>query len=96
MKGDKDLMGKMVHVEIYETGKHFMKSRLVENSEIVTPGLNAPLQKGEVSGFDDERPKVCCLLPFSYFHCGFFYLSVPLYNHMNLLKSFFRKMIFLH
>ena len=50
-------MGKMVEVEIYETGKHFMKAKLVDNSEIINPGLKSPLMKGEVSGVLD---KVCC------------------------------------
>jgi len=67
VKGDEDLMGKMVQVEIYETGKHFMKSRLVENSEIVTPGLNAPLLKGKVSGFDEDvKLKVLFTVSFRY------------------------------
>jgi len=50
VKGDADLMGKMVSVEIYETGKHFMKGRIVEDSEVIAPGLKAPLPKGIVSG----------------------------------------------
>uniref|UniRef100_A0A7M5WLE1 tRNA-t(6)A37 methylthiotransferase n=2 Tax=Clytia hemisphaerica TaxID=252671 RepID=A0A7M5WLE1_9CNID len=50
VKGEQDLMGKMVEVEIYETGKHFMKGRIVDNTEIVNPGLTEPLRKGEVSG----------------------------------------------
>ena len=47
-------MGKMVEVEIYETGKHFMKGRLADNSEIISPGLKDPLEKGVVSGVLDE------------------------------------------
>lgn len=43
-------MGKMVEVEIYETGKHFVRGRLVENSEVISPGLSEPLPKGVVSG----------------------------------------------
>eukprot|EP00795_Rhopilema_esculentum_P006957 gene6957-12578_t len=54
-----DLMGKMVEVEIIETGKHFMKSRLMEDAEIKEPGLSKPLEKGAVSGTMDET--VCCL-----------------------------------
>jgi len=48
--GDHGLMGKMVEVEIYETGKHFLKANLVNNSEIISPGLTDPLTKGVVSG----------------------------------------------
>ena len=47
---DVDLMGKVVEVEIIETGKHFMKSNLVETAAIIEPGLSKPLEKGEVSG----------------------------------------------
>ncbi|XP_065060758.1 threonylcarbamoyladenosine tRNA methylthiotransferase-like [Rhopilema esculentum] len=54
-----DLMGKMVEVEIIETGKHFMKSRLMEDAEIKEPGLSKPLEKGAVSGTMDET---ICLL----------------------------------
>lgn len=50
VQGDADLMGKMVTVEIYETGKHFMKGKIVQNSEVITPGLKMPLAKGEISG----------------------------------------------
>lgn len=50
VKGDPDLMGKMVTVEIYETGKHFLKGHLVDNSEVVSPGLKNPFPKGAVSG----------------------------------------------
>lgn len=44
----------MVEVEIYDTGKHFLKGRLVDNSEIISPGLNRPLTKGAVSGFKED------------------------------------------
>ena len=47
-------MGKMVEVEIYATGKHFLKARLVDNSEIISPGLNEPLSKGAISGIAEE------------------------------------------
>jgi len=55
VKGESDLMGKMVEVEIYETGKHFMKAKLLDNSEIINPGLKSPLMKGEVSGVPDKK-----------------------------------------
>jgi len=55
IKGEPDLMGKMVEVEIYETGKHFMKGQLVNNSEVFSPGLKNALPKGIVSGVSGER-----------------------------------------
>jgi len=55
IKGDRELMGKMVEVEIYETGKHFMKGHLVDNSEVVSPGLKSALPKGTVSGISDGK-----------------------------------------
>lgn len=42
--------GKMIEVEIYEAGKHFLKGRPVEDSKPFTPSIAEPLQKGEVSG----------------------------------------------
>lgn len=45
-----EFKGKMIEVDIYETGKHFMKGRPVEDSKPFTPSIAAPLQKGEVSG----------------------------------------------
>ena len=50
-------MGKMVSVEVIETGKHFLKSKLVENSNIKEPGLSKPLEKGEVSGLSNITSK---------------------------------------
>ncbi|XP_053570767.1 threonylcarbamoyladenosine tRNA methylthiotransferase [Bombina bombina] len=47
-------MGKMVEVDIFESGKHFMKGRPVSNSEIYTPSITKPLAKGEVSGLSEE------------------------------------------
>lgn len=45
---DIDLMGKMVEVEIVETGKHFMKSKVAGSLKVA--GLTKPLEKGEISG----------------------------------------------
>lgn len=45
---DKDYMGKIVRVEIVETGKFSMISRPLD--KIVRPGLVEPLNKGELSG----------------------------------------------
>lgn len=43
-------MGKMVEVDIYESGKHFLKGQPVSNTKIYTPSISKPLAKGEVSG----------------------------------------------
>ena len=45
-----EFKGKMIEVDIYEAGKHFMKGQPVEDSKPFTPSIAAPLQKGEVSG----------------------------------------------
>ena len=45
-------MGKLVTVEITETGKHFMKCQLVKDGEVKRPvSVPPPLPKGQVSGF---------------------------------------------
>ncbi|XP_052775774.1 threonylcarbamoyladenosine tRNA methylthiotransferase-like isoform X2 [Mya arenaria] len=45
------LMGKLVTVEIYETGKHFLKGNLVSGEKIRRPEtVPAPLKRGQVSG----------------------------------------------
>uniref|UniRef100_A0AAQ6A4C2 tRNA-t(6)A37 methylthiotransferase n=1 Tax=Amphiprion ocellaris TaxID=80972 RepID=A0AAQ6A4C2_AMPOC len=45
-----EFKGKMIEVDIYEAGKHFLKGQPVEHSKPFTPSIAAPLQKGEVSG----------------------------------------------
>ncbi|XP_057556471.1 threonylcarbamoyladenosine tRNA methylthiotransferase isoform X2 [Hippopotamus amphibius kiboko] len=47
-------MGKMVEVDIYESGKHFMKGEPVSEAEVYTPSISKPLAKGEVSGLTEE------------------------------------------
>ncbi|XP_043942741.1 threonylcarbamoyladenosine tRNA methylthiotransferase-like [Protopterus annectens] len=47
-------MGKMIEVDIYETGKHFMKGHPASGMEIYTPSIAKPLAKGEVSGVTEE------------------------------------------
>ncbi|XP_051826580.1 threonylcarbamoyladenosine tRNA methylthiotransferase isoform X2 [Antechinus flavipes] len=47
-------MGKMVEVDIYESGKHFMKGQPVFNAKVYTPSISKPLAKGEVSGLTEE------------------------------------------
>ncbi|GAB1298042.1 Threonylcarbamoyladenosine tRNA methylthiotransferase [Apodemus speciosus] len=43
-------MGKMVEVDIYESGKHFLKGQPVSETRVYTPSISKPLAKGEVSG----------------------------------------------
>lgn len=45
-----EFKGKMIEVDIYEAGKHFLKGRPVEDSKPFTASIAKPLQKGEVSG----------------------------------------------
>ncbi|KAM7097708.1 threonylcarbamoyladenosine tRNA methylthiotransferase isoform 3-T3 [Molossus nigricans] len=47
-------MGKMVEVDIYESGKHFMKGQPVADAKVYTPSISKPLAKGEVSGLTEE------------------------------------------
>ncbi|XP_058141290.1 threonylcarbamoyladenosine tRNA methylthiotransferase isoform X3 [Dasypus novemcinctus] len=47
-------MGKMVEVDIYESGKHFMKGQPVSDATVYTPSISKPLAKGEVSGLGEE------------------------------------------
>ncbi|XP_003788426.1 threonylcarbamoyladenosine tRNA methylthiotransferase [Otolemur garnettii] len=47
-------MGKMVEVDIYEAGKHFMKGQPVSAARVYTPSISKPLAKGEVSGLTKE------------------------------------------
>ncbi|NXC82235.1 CDKAL methylthiotransferase, partial [Cercotrichas coryphoeus] len=48
------LMGKMVEVNIYEAGKHFMKGQPVSDARVHTASISRPLPKGEVSGLTEE------------------------------------------
>lgn len=50
-----EFSGKMIEVEIYESGKHFLKGRPVEDSRPFTPSIAEPLQKGAVSGLTQVR-----------------------------------------
>ncbi|KAF7669230.1 hypothetical protein LDENG_00225740, partial [Lucifuga dentata] len=50
-----EFKGKMIEVDIYEAGKHFLKGQPVEDSKPFTPSIAAPLQKGEVSGLMQEQ-----------------------------------------
>uniref|UniRef100_A0A8C8BU01 tRNA-t(6)A37 methylthiotransferase n=1 Tax=Otus sunia TaxID=257818 RepID=A0A8C8BU01_9STRI len=48
------LMGKMVEVNIYEAGKHFMKGKPVSDARVYSASITRPLGKGEVSGLTEE------------------------------------------
>lgn len=50
-----EFSGKMIEVEIYEAGKHFLKGRPVEDGRPFTPSIALPLQKGAVSGLTQVR-----------------------------------------
>uniref|UniRef100_A0A4X1VLN7 tRNA-t(6)A37 methylthiotransferase n=1 Tax=Sus scrofa TaxID=9823 RepID=A0A4X1VLN7_PIG len=52
-------MGKMVEVDIYESGKHFMKGQPVSDAKVYTPSISKPLAKGEVSGLTEIHSVVC-------------------------------------
>ncbi|XP_025239516.1 threonylcarbamoyladenosine tRNA methylthiotransferase isoform X2 [Theropithecus gelada] len=47
-------MGKMVEVDICESGKHFMKGQPVSDAKVYTPSISKPLAKGEVSGLTKD------------------------------------------
>ncbi|XP_067393687.1 threonylcarbamoyladenosine tRNA methylthiotransferase [Emydura macquarii macquarii] len=51
---DPEFMGKMVEVDIYEAGKHFMKGQPVSDANVFTPSITRPLAKGEVSGLTEK------------------------------------------
>lgn len=50
----KGLMGKKIKVQIYETGKHFMKGRLLDH-KAEQPNVPLPLKKGEISGLVSQQ-----------------------------------------
>ena len=45
---DEHLLGKLVEVQITETGKHFLKCALTKN--VFRPDVPLPLKQGQVSG----------------------------------------------
>ncbi|KAK9403491.1 threonylcarbamoyladenosine tRNA methylthiotransferase [Crotalus adamanteus] len=49
-----DFMGKMVEVEIFEAGKHFMRGQPVSEARVFTPSIRRPYTRGEVSGLTEE------------------------------------------
>lgn len=56
-------MGKMIEVDIYESGKHFMKGQPVSDARVYTPSISKPLAKGEVSGLPEVSKKTLSSLP---------------------------------
>lgn len=44
------LLGKMLEVVIIETGKHFLKAKILKDGDMYTPSIAEPLPKGHVSG----------------------------------------------
>ncbi|XP_048363977.1 threonylcarbamoyladenosine tRNA methylthiotransferase isoform X1 [Sphaerodactylus townsendi] len=49
-----EFMGKMVEVDIYEAGKHFMRGQPIPDARVFSPSVTRPLVKGEVSGLTEE------------------------------------------
>ncbi|KAK1794555.1 hypothetical protein P4O66_001280 [Electrophorus voltai] len=53
-----EFKGQMITVDIYDSGKHFMRGRMVKDTAVISPSISRPLQKGEVSGLAQVRPAV--------------------------------------
>ncbi|KAI5106022.1 threonylcarbamoyladenosine tRNA methylthiotransferase [Silurus meridionalis] len=49
-----EFKGKMIEVDIFEAGKHFLRGQPLEDSTVITPSINQPLKKGEISGLSQE------------------------------------------
>lgn len=85
---DENLLGKMVQVEITETGKHYMKCRLL--GDAVRPkDVPPPLLKGEVSGL---RKVGSFCQSFTNYSCEYKLFCIwrwcycyPLQEHVSLL-----------
>ncbi|XP_048039518.1 threonylcarbamoyladenosine tRNA methylthiotransferase isoform X1 [Megalobrama amblycephala] len=52
-----EFKGKMIEVDIYEAGKHYMKGRPVEDAQVFSASIAQPLQKGQVSGLPQDLKK---------------------------------------
>ncbi|KAI7806334.1 putative threonylcarbamoyladenosine tRNA methylthiotransferase-like [Triplophysa rosa] len=57
-----EFKGKMIEVDIYEAGKHYMKGHPAEDAQVFTPSIAKPLQKGQVSGLPQYLFLSVCLL----------------------------------
>ena len=54
---DDNLMGKMVEVDITSSGKHYLMSELVTETQVKRPeNVPPPLKKGQVSGTTQVEP----------------------------------------
>uniref|UniRef100_A0A8C6XVG1 tRNA-t(6)A37 methylthiotransferase n=1 Tax=Naja naja TaxID=35670 RepID=A0A8C6XVG1_NAJNA len=49
-----EFMGKMVEVDIFEAGKHFMRGQPISEARVFTPSIRRPFARGEVSGLTEE------------------------------------------
>uniref|UniRef100_A0A3B5BGX1 tRNA (N(6)-L-threonylcarbamoyladenosine(37)-C(2))-methylthiotransferase n=1 Tax=Stegastes partitus TaxID=144197 RepID=A0A3B5BGX1_9TELE len=76
-----EFKGKMVEVDIYEAGKHFLKGQPVEDSKPFTPSITAPLQKGEVSGLTQVNTHT---QKHAHLHRVVFYQVLPTRLSINL------------
>ncbi|XP_035386829.1 threonylcarbamoyladenosine tRNA methylthiotransferase isoform X1 [Electrophorus electricus] len=54
-----EFKGQMITVDIYDSGKHFMRGRMVKDTAVISPSISRPLQKGEVSGLAQELKGSC-------------------------------------
>lgn len=50
---NEEYWGKMVEVEVIETGKHYMRGRPIDSSKPISPALQEPLPKGKISGLSE-------------------------------------------
>ncbi|KAM6967980.1 threonylcarbamoyladenosine tRNA methylthiotransferase [Aplochiton taeniatus] len=50
-----EFKGKMIEVEVFEAGKHFLKGRPLDDGQLFTPSIATPLAKGQVSGLTQEQ-----------------------------------------
>ncbi|KAF5905950.1 threonylcarbamoyladenosine tRNA methylthiotransferase [Clarias magur] len=49
-----EFKGKMIEVDVFESGKHFMRGRPADECAVLTPSISQPLEKGAVSGLSQK------------------------------------------
>ncbi|KAM9488264.1 threonylcarbamoyladenosine tRNA methylthiotransferase isoform 1-T3 [Clarias gariepinus] len=49
-----EFKGKMIEVDVFESGKHFMRGRPADECTVITPSISQPLEKGEISGLSQK------------------------------------------
>uniref|UniRef100_A0A8D0EVG5 tRNA-t(6)A37 methylthiotransferase n=1 Tax=Strix occidentalis caurina TaxID=311401 RepID=A0A8D0EVG5_STROC len=76
------LMGKMVEVNIYEAGKHFMKGKPVSDARVYSASITRPLGKGEVSGLTEVSKRHFLIMIPCY--VSVIILYIPFYICMKL------------